>query len=47
MFYNIYAMKIGCDNMSENNDITNINEGINLVDYSVEEIEDLIYTNKR
>ena len=30
--------------MSENNDITNINEGINLVDYSVEEIEDLIYT---
>ena len=44
MFYNTYTMKIGCDNMSENNTITNTNKEINLVKYSVEEIEDLIYT---
>lgn len=44
MFYNTYTMKIGCDNMSENNTITNTSKEINLVKYSVEEIEDLIYT---
>ena len=44
MFYNTYTMKIGCDNMSENNTITNTNEEINIVKYSVEEIENLIYT---
>ena len=44
MFYNAYTMKIGCDNMSENNTINNTSEKINLVKYSVEEIENLIYT---
>ena len=44
MFYNTYTIQIGCDNMSEKSTITNASEEINLVDYSVEEIENLIYT---
>ena len=43
MFYNTYALKIGSDNMN-NNTITNTNEEVSLVNYSVEEIENLIYT---
>lgn len=43
MFYNTCTIQIGCDNMSEKSTITNASEEINLVDYSVEEIENLIY----
>ena len=43
MFYNTCTIQIGCDNMGDKSTITNASEEINLVDYSVEEIENLIY----
>ena len=43
MFYNTYTLKIGSDKM-DNNTNTNAKEEKSLVNYSVEEIENLIYT---
>ncbi len=43
MFYNTYTLKIGSDKMDNNNN-TNTKEEKSLVNYNVEEIENLIYT---